>query len=297
MEITFAPSKPKDVRPAAMKHQSGVVDDVNIVARLKGWGEDGTAEVELLVDVQPFKLGERFTVEVRSNFSVKFDGLRAKGLRVGGLVLLRKAFKESPDKISCKSAETITYRETDGYTVILHNAAVCILPSPSGSKMVSECLVALSSAQVSVRSVTAALNDLKPAIEEAVQLGIGGIILTGEDASGEISEVIIGGKKPQTAEELVSEFMDHCPRSTMKQVMRSKKPWKMVAFFKAGVDVERSSKMSAQRLNHDYGTSDIFNWSKSNVVLREAANAWTVCETAPPMDGGTDVVGFLIDKL
>lgn len=299
MEINFASAKTQDTRLVGMKQNTGVVDDVNIIARLKGWGDEGSAEVEILVDEAPFHLGERYHVEVRSRMSVKFDVLRSKGLRVGGLVLLRKAIQESSEVLSCKSAEAITQRETDGYTVIHHRAAVCILPPPPGVlQTVNECLIALGAGQVKVKFINDALIALRPSIEDACQLGKAGIILTGEDASGEITEVMIGGKKQQTADELINEFTDRCPRSAMQDQLKSKKTWKMVAFVRVGIDVERASKISAQRMNFEYlGTGTEFNWSKANVVLREAGGVWSVCETTPPRDSGPDVVGILLDKL
>lgn len=274
----------------------------NVVARFIGLDAEGRGKVEILADVLGLKLGEELVATVRPGpYGAKpldYNGLRKFGLRKGGLVLMRKAKQEEDGTLSSKTVEIVIASNADGYPALLHDAAVCILPPPEEESMlVSECLVALAASSISIKSVNSGLVQLHAAIEQACLFGKAGIILTGEDAEGDVSELIVGGLVKTTPDALVTDFIKQCPKAVIQDVKDSKKPWKMTAFFRGDVDPERTSKISAQRNNYDYGNGVELSWTKANIVLRAIPGKWLVCDATPTYDLSRNAAGLLLDVL
>jgi len=272
---------------------------LNAIAKLVGWADEGGGKIELMADVGKHRLGQRFTVHVRQvamgRQPANFDHLKKTGLRTGGMVLLRKIHDEGEGAISCKSVETVIDRDTSGLPYVVHDAAVHILPPPTGTAMVKECIVAFAAEAIRTKAVSEALVKVKPALEQACQFGKGGLILTGEDRDGDVNEVIVGGVETADAETVLSDFIDACPKEIIQSVRKSRKPWIMAAFFRGEVDIDRSSRLSAQRANLDYGNFDEPSWTKANVVLRAFADSWLVCDASPAIEKSGEKPQLLID--
>lgn len=273
----------------------------NVPARVLGWEDEGMARIELLATVDGMQMGQKAVAGPRrvamGRQPLDFAALRKQGLRTGGVVLLRKAAVEDDGRITAKSIETLVGREKDGLALMLHGAAASILPPPPGTQMVAECLLALASEAVTFKKVRDVAETVKPALERACQFGRGGLILTGEDREGDAVEVMVGGEAELRPEEIADMFVSAVPPEIAHQASRSRKPWRLVAFFRGEVDPDRSSKVSAQRMNLDYGTSDEPLWNRTNAVLRAYVDSWLVCDVTPDIETVRPGTRLLLDIL
>lgn len=267
----------------------------NVPVRVLGWEHDevGGARVELLAAVGSMQIGTEAKATIRQvvigRQPLDFSHLKKGGLRVGGIVLLRKVVEEADGAVSAKSVETLLHRESDGLAIVLHSAAASIVAPPPGTAMVNECIVAMTGSAAAVTACDEGLMRVKASLTQACQFGRAGLIFTGEDRDGSAAEVIIGGDEVRTPEEILELFSDQCPREVAMMARKARLPWRMVPFFRGEVDPDRSSRISAQRANFDYGVPDELLWTGTNAVLRAYAETWLVCDVTP----GTEVQGHV----
>lgn len=273
----------------------------NIPARLVGWEQEGGARVELLADTGTLTLGSVAKASLRPTAlgrpGVDFDFLRKKGLRTGGIVLLRRVSDEGDGSLSAKSVETVVNRESDGLAYVLHDAAACILPPAAGTSMVAECMIAMAGDAVATRSPAEGIARMTTALDQACQFGIGGLAFTGEGRDGSVLEVVVGGDTARSSGELAEEFIARCPRDVLQEARKSKGSWYLVPFFRAEFDPDRSSRMSAQYANLDYGTPDEPLWTGTNAVLRAFADSWLVGDASVVAEVPGQSAMILLDLL
>lgn len=273
----------------------------NLPVRVLGWDGDAGAKVELLEDVAGFRAGSVLRASVRTVSLGRqpndFSHLKKAGLRTGGFVLMRKVAHESDGSISARSIETLLDRETDGLASVLHGAAVCIMPSPAGTAMVNECLVALANDAAMITSVEEALAKVASATELACTFGRAGMMLTGTDGAGDAVEVMVGTDRRTSAADLAERFLKECPTGALSAAEVSPHAWWLVPIFRAEVDIDRSSKLSAQRANHDYGSPEQPLWSVTNAFMRTFAQDWLLADASPVAEGPSPVTGVLIDLI
>src|SRR5690606_6251989 len=100
---------------------------------------------------QGVRQGEIYVAKTRFvPFNVKptnFASLKKFGLRIGGIVLLRRAEVVEDGTLAVKTVETIVARESDSFPILLNDAAVCILPPREGTKMVDLARVVIGMAR------------------------------------------------------------------------------------------------------------------------------------------------------
>jgi len=273
----------------------------NVPARVLGWEDGGMAKVEILATVKGFQMGQQAVAGPRpagpGRQAVDFGVLRKQGLRTGGVVLLRKAVPEEDGSIIARSIETLVGRERDGLAMMLHGAAASIMPPPPGTQMVAECMVALASEAVECKDIVEGVEAARSAVARACQFGRSGLIFTGEDSDGDALEVVVGGDAELRPEEVLDLFIALCPHEISRQALRSKKPWRLVPFFRGEVDPDRSSKVSAQRMNLEYGTTDEPMWNRTNAVLRAYVDSWLVCDLSPDVETPGMKTRLLLDIL
>jgi len=281
--------------------QSSADPSYNLLARLTGWDGDGGGKVELLEDFSGLRVGQTARASVRTvtigRQPIDFSHLRKAGLRTGGFVLMRKALVEDDGHVSCRSVESLLDRETDGLASVVHGAAACILPPPPGTAMVDQSLIALARDAVPVTTVQEALAKASTALNLACTFGMGGIILTGSDEAGDAVEVMVGGDIRATGTEAAERFLSECPASALSAAETSSFAWWIVPFFKAEVDIDRSSKVSAQRANHDYGSQEEPLWSRTNAFMRTFSQSWLVADLSPSVEGPCPLTGVLVDLI
>lgn len=272
----------------------------NVIARVSRWEPDGAAKVEVLADAPGVREGQVYVARVRivpigiqpSDFSV----LKKYGLRLGGIVLMRKAEVTEDGILLVRSVETIVARETDNFPVLLNDAAVCILPPKQGTKMVDRAIVVIGMDKSKTRDPVADFKRSQMGeLDKACQFGVAGIVLTGEDDEGEVYETMIGGDKPRTAEELIALFEETVPSAMIDEAGYARSAWRVAPYFHIEIDPDRSSKLSAQRLNIDYGEGDELSWTRSNVVLRALGNSWLLCDASAGDDVIRQEAGLLLD--
>lgn len=272
----------------------------NVIARVVKWDSDGSAKVEILADAPGFREGQTFLAKVRTvpyGFQPgDFLSLKKYGLRIGGIVLMRKVDVADDGVLLARSVETIVARETDSFAVLLNDAAVCILPPKEGTQMVDRAIVVIGLENSKTNSPIADFKkNLMSDLEKASQFGLVGIVLTGEDADGEVCETMIGGDKQRSAAEMLALFEETVPSAMIDEASYSKVPWRVAPFFEIEIDPDRSSKLSAQRLNIDYGQGDELSWTRSNVVMRALGHSWLLCDASAGEDVIRHEAGLLLD--
>lgn len=272
---------------------------LNVAAKVVGWSDEGGAKIELLVDVDGHKIGERFEAFVRKvslgRQPSNFAHLRKIGLRTGGYVLLRKAVFEQNGTMSCKSVDSVIDRTDRSIPFIIRDAAVHILPPPTGSAMVKECLVAFPSPVRTKVSLPQALASVRESLSQACEFGRAGLLLTVEDRDGDIIEVRIGGDEELDADEIIAIFKQECPPEIASEIKKAKTKSTIAPYFVGEVDIDRSSRLSAQRANLAYGDLNAPSWSRVNVVMRALGDSWLVCDASPLAEKVGDAPGLLID--
>lgn len=273
----------------------------NAIVRLTGWDGETGGKGDLVHDMGALRAGQAVKASVRAVTLGRqpndFSHLRKAGLRTGGFVLMRKAVAEADGTVSARSVESLLDRESDGLASVLHGAAACILPSPAGTAMVDACLIALAHDAVTVTTVESAAAQVASALELACTFGSAGLILTGTDPDGNAVEVAVGGDRRAPRDEITERFMRECPSSAIAEAERSGYAWWLVPFFHGEVDIDRSSKVSAQRANHDYGSPDEPLWSMTNAFMRTFSQDWLVADVSPVVEGPSSATGLLLDLL
>lgn len=272
----------------------------NILGRVVGWAEDGATRIEVLADAQGVMRGEVYLAKVRfTPFQVKptnFLTLKKYGLRVGGIVLVRGAKVMGDATLEVRNVETIVARETNNFPVLLDDAAVCILPPKEGTKMVDRARVIIGLKQSKTKDPISdvRLNQMIT-LEKACIFGWAGIVLAGEDDEGDIFETMIGGDQKREVEEVLKLFEETVPAVMVDKAIHSKYTWRVAPFFQIDIAPDRSSRLSAQRLNIDYGEGDELSWTYSNVVIRASGTQWLLCDASSGDDVVQQKAGLLLD--
>jgi len=259
----------------------------NVPAIVRGWEKEGRARVELLAPAEGLPMGSEITVGVRAEVKGRtphdFALLNKQGLRVGGIVLLRR-LRQDEGGMTARAAEILVMRESDGAGFVIQDAASCILPPPPGTAMVNEGIVAMLSSAVAARSLTEGVAKVLPSLDQPIVFGLPGLAFIGKTRSGDPVEVIVGGDVPMQGNDLIARMLRECPKDVIKESRTSgtsREPWRLVPFFRAPIDPDRSSKMSAQAANLAYGSADEPRWTTGNVVLRAISNRWHICDASP----------------
>jgi len=265
------------------------IAEADIPATIKGWESEGQARVELLASMENLSLGQIVVVGVRPDAKGRkasdFSFHNKQGLRVGGMVLMRKL--RSEDGIAtCRSVEPITMRDTDGASFVMQDAAVCILPPAEGTVIVKECLVAMLGDAIPARSLSEGITKIMPQLDAPAVFGIPGLAFFGKIKSGDPVDVIVGAEPDSrlSQKDLVAAMLSGCPKDVIKESRTtgtSRTPWMICPIFRAPIDPDRSSKLSAQATNHSYGTAQNPMWTRGVVILRTIANQWHVSDASP----------------
>jgi hypothetical protein len=297
--LDFNQNVPMKGNGQAMNSVSDSVLEMNVPARVKHWSPDGGAQVELMTRFGSLNIGSIVNVSLRPNpRGSVFDFAyykKAAGLRTGGIVLLRKLKASGVAEVTAKSIDVLVPRNASCYVV--QGAAVCILPPPltSNTKMASEVIVAMIEEGIAISSIKDGAARIRSGLEQAAVFGKPGLVLTGEDKSGEVVEMVLGAELELTIDDIIYSFEQNTSPDVIATMKKSREKWRLVPFFRADVDPDMS-KVSAQRLNFDYtGDDDIFSWTRSNCVLRAYGDEWIVVDTAVVSDIEDTEAGLIID--
>lgn len=271
------------------------INEPDMPATIRGWESEGRAKTEILAAAEGFSLGETVTVGIRPDARGKkasdFSYHNKQGLRLGGMVLMRK-LRTDEGVTTCRSVEPIIMRESEGAPFVLQDAAVCILPPPPGTAMVKECLVAMLGDSLPARSLSEGVARILPQLEAPGVFGPPGLAYSGTLKSGDAVDVLVGCDPQVRLEpkDLVSAMLSECPKDIIKDSRTSgtsRPAWTVFPLFRVPVDPDRSSKLSAQAANFDYGTPSDPRWTRGVVILRTIANAWHICDASPAEDSRT----------
>ena len=274
----------------------------NLVVRLRSFEADGTAKVELMTPIGDLPIGDVLLAHVKKvSMGVQpgdFSVLKKYGLRPGGIVSLRKA-EMVENTIEAKSIDTIIANDRGSFPTILNDAAVCILAPKPGTMVVDKAYVAIGlEKSATFDPVKTLQGSLKADLERACQFGAGGVIITGEDSDGEVIESMIGGDQVRSADEVIALFEEEVPSEVLDAMDDDPtKAWHIVPFFAIEIDPDRSSKLSAQRLNIEYGDGDEISWTRSQVVLRVLYNSWALADASSGKDVVKQTAGLLLDVI
>jgi len=259
----------------------------NVPAMIRGWEKEGRARVELLAPAEGLPIGSEVTVGIRVETKGRpihdFSHLNKQGLRVGGMVLLRR-LRQDEEGTTARAAEILMLKEADGPAFVIQDAASCILPPPQGTAMVNEGIVAMLSSSIAARSLSEGLSKVLGGLEQPSLFGLPGLAFVGRTRGGEPVEVIVGGDQSMKGNDLIARMLRECPKDIIKESRTSgtsREPWRLIPFFRAPIDPDRSSKMSAQATNLAYGNADEPRWTTGNVVLRVIFEKWHICDASP----------------
>ena len=277
------------------------LDEMNIPCRLVGWASEGAGRVELLSQCGDYDIGSVMTVTVRPNPKAKtfdFDYFRKNlGLRAGGIVLLRRLRIEDDSHASIREMDVLLARDTFGPAFVVQNAAVSILPPPPNTRLVDRALVAMPDEGLRIRTLKEGAAQSEAGLKQAATFGLPGLVLTGEDADGEVIEIILGGEEGVSIADVLYSLEKGLDGEIASLVKTAYPKWHLVPFFMAKVDPDLNSKVSAQRANLDYGDGEIFSWTRSNCVLRAFGDAWLLADASIIHDGSDREALPLLDLL
>lgn len=279
----------------------------NIPVLINGWNGDVGAKVESLVDLPEFGIvkGQPFVASLREDpkkiekYQITFKTHRDKNaLRVGGIVLLRKTVVGEEGEITAQSADILLESPKYGQTYMFPGSAVSIFPPPPGSMVVDEAYVASLNDAVTVRKpLRDVLSDFHLKLEFVSAFGLAGLVLTGEDEGGEVSEYLVFAKPELDIKDIERSLEVSISKEMEKRIIKAKKPWFLVPVFKAPVDLDplRRSKLSAMRTNFDYGSGSDLNWTPCHCLMKTPGDIWYVNDVTPVEDKTTS--SLLIDIL
>lgn len=286
-----------------MNSDSGTTIELNAPARVKGWVAGGGATVELLARCGGFELGAVLNVTLRPNprgSVFDFDYHRKRSaLRTGGIVLLRRMRSGDDGTATIRSLDVLMENDKGGPAFVIQGAAVSLLPPPPGSKsaLVEQAVIAMPDEGIRITSVKDGVKRIREGLEQAAVFGKPGLVLTGELGNGNVVESVLGVDVDLSVDEVISSLEHNTDPETMAAVRSSKTKWHLVPIFRADVDPDKT-KISAQRLNLDYGNGDDeFGWTRSNAVLRAYGTEWIIIDTAVISDTEDTEAGLLIDIL
>lgn len=295
---------PQNVSAKVGKRQGG--DRVyNVVAKVLGWGGDGSAKVEIMVDVGPLRTGSEMNAAVANDpkrrFQLDFAYRRAKqGLRVGGMVLLRKSVIDD-NGLCCKELDILSSSPKEGPCVILRNSAVWIHPPETATSMMANRVsLAKTGDAVRVSSFKEASEAAIAFVEECSMFGTPTLILTGLDDDDDICEIAVSFavRKP-TSEEVVEAVRTRLDLDTERLMKDGSRRWHIVPVIDLDViiDVNRQSKVSAQYLNIDYKSAEEPEWTRTNAVLKGTFEEWFLADATPVSEPDAVTPCLLFDLL
>jgi hypothetical protein len=279
----------------------------NIPAKILGWFEEVGARVEVLVPIPELRVraGQIFHTKLRydpkkldkNQISFKFY-YNNLGLRVGGIVLLKKVILEEADLITAKELDVLFETPRYGSVALTPNAAAFIMPPPTeNTEVVEDGLIAiLDDAEQIKGSIPKAVDAVQTALELASRYGKPGIIVTGETENGEAAEYQVGGTGELSVEQIMASIAPSISAEDSKWITKSKKPWFLVPFFRANVDPDRAGRFSAQRKNIKYGEDVEPLWTPCSCLLRNPGEEWFINDTTPLRDGDSTPL-LLLDFL
>lgn len=283
-----------------MNSTSATIIELNAPARIKGWVPGGGASVEILAKSGELDLGSVHSVTLRPNprgSVYDFDYHRKKSaLRIGGIVLLRRIRIED-EGVSIRSLDVLMESDKVGPTYVVQGAAVSLLPPPPGSKSayVEQAIIAMVGERIETKSIKDAAKRIRVGLEQAAVFGKPGLVLTGELRNGSVAESVLGADVDLSIDEVIYSLEHNIDPEIVAEMKAGKSKWHVIPFFRADVDPEMT-KISAQRLNIDYGNGDDeFGWTRSNVVLRAYGTEWIIIDTAVISDTEDTAADLLID--
>lgn len=262
----------------------------NVPAKIIGWNEEVGAKVEILVPIpelgihhgQVFKATIKYDPKKIDKFQVTFKSQYDKGLRVGGVVLLRRMEVEDLENVVAKSVDILLPTPRYGHFALLPNSAVFIFPPPEGTRMVKQGGIAMLDEAIQIKGpLDRALKDMMPTLMMAASYGAPGLILTGETADGEAAEYQVGGGDEMDIDTIMASLAPSVAKEDLDWIGKGKKPWFLIPFFLAEIDPDRESRLSAQRINISYGDSEEPSWTPCSCLLRNPGPGWMITDTTP----------------
>lgn len=275
------------------------VQTYTVPSRVVGWADEGGAKVMVLSDSPGLPVQEYLVRVQKPAMGRKipdFDGLKKKGLRTKGMVLLRKAVL-SGDVLEAKEVEILTPRDAEDNAFIFQEAACSIFPPNEGSQMATRARVAVLSDAIVTETFTTGLAHVQTKLDQAGLFGHIGVIFAGRMKDGAYRELRFGGDKERTPKEVVKLLFDNCPKDVIKESRTSdnkRERWVMVPFFEAEIAQTRASKLSAQRQNLDYGTPDDPKWTSGHAVMRVEQGEWKIADATPLTDEAPSCLHSLV---
>ncbi|MTH96691.1 hypothetical protein [Roseibium sp. RKSG952] len=260
-----------------------------VPGRVVGWADDGGARVVVLSDAPGLPLREylvRVQKPIMGRKIPNFEGLKKKGLRTKGMVLLRKAVL-SGDVLEAKEVEILTPKDAEDNAFIFQEAACSIFPPSEGSQIATRARVAILSDAIVTETFTTGLAHVQTKLDQAGLFGHVGVIFAGRMKDGAYRELRFGGDEERTPKEIVKMLFANCPKDVIKESRTSgnkRERWVMVPFFEAEIAQTRASKLSAQRQNLDYGTPDAPKWTSGHAIMRIEQGEWKIADTTPAGD-------------
>lgn len=272
-----------------------------IPTRVLGWEGEGGARVEILSDNTDLGFREQFKVSVQKPTMgrkvLDFDGLKKKGLRTKGLVLLRKAVL-SDDHLEAKEVEILAPRDAEDNAFIFQRTAVSVFPPAKGSQVATRARVAILQDGIVTETFQRGLAHVATKLDQAGLFGHVGIIYAGHMKDGKYKELRFGGEEERTPEEITRLLVGTCPKDVISESRTSgtkRDRWVMIPFFEADIADSRSSKLSAQRLNVNYGSPKSPKWTSGLTVMRMERGEWRIADATPAdcSDKSSDVYSLM----
>lgn len=259
----------------------------SVPARVLGWEDDGRARVALLAPAHDRQIGSVLVVgprpDAKGRRPIDFAGLNKQGLRIGGIVLLRR-LKLSSEGSTARAIEALIMRESTGAPFVVQRCAACILPPPDGTAVVGEALIAMLENDIAVRTLSEGVVRLPDVLDQPSVFGFPGVLFHGYARNGEPMETMVGADRRTSVSELVARVLREVPKETIKESRTSgtnREQWRMTPLFRIPIDPDRSSKLSAQAANFAYGSFDAPRWTLGGAVLRSAGDTWLLADASP----------------
>jgi hypothetical protein len=228
-------------------------------------------------------------------FKFYYDNM---GLRVGGIVLIKKVMLESEDHLTGKELDVLFETPRYGLVALTPNAAAFIMPPRAErTEMVEDGLIAVLDDAEQIRGpIAKAVAAVRVGLEMASRYGKPGIIVTGETENGEAAEYQVGGTGDLSIDQILASIAPSISPEDAKWMASSKKPWFLVPFFRADVDPDRAGRFSAQRKNIKYGEDAEPLWTPCSCLMRNPGGGWVINDTTPLRDGDSTPL-LLLDFL
>ncbi|MCS4089847.1 hypothetical protein [Rhizobium sp. BK176] len=276
----------------------------NIVAKLVGWGAQGVANVQVLTSVPGAPAGTEIQARVaedRKRLKMKdFKFWKDKGLRVGGVVLLRWSVIDPELGIVCKEMDMMRKNEKDGPCLVKPNSAVYLhAPETVGSYTVSHATIAVVGDAKKVKKVDQCVTFAKRMIEDTSILGKASLLLTVADASGRIEELPINIPEKADADAVEKAVRSGIDPESAKLMATSPDGWWLVPMFDAELETDPyiQGKHNAQYVKIKYGPFDEPMFTRTNVVLRGSFSDFIIADVSPASEPQDIEPRLLVDLL